>query len=140
MCKRKKESFTPIEITSIKKKSYIDVDLHELYEKAINELGLQQTKRDQIIAVYIALYAFLTPAVLEAKEMPTSIQGALFLAAAVIGFFLALVIIRYRIYKEAYWLCCQSISVFFGIRKMELKKDLIQSVFYKVLEKKETNI
>lgn len=150
MCKRRKsvreknsvtgkkeiKMFIPGEIEYSKKKDYIDVDLHELYEKAVAELGLQQTKRDQIITVYIALFAFLTPAVLESDAMNIRAQGFLFLAAAIIGILFALIIVRYRIYKEVYWLCCQSISVFFGIRKKELKKELIQSVFYKVLEKK----
>ena len=134
--KVKGKTFIPEDIGYSKKKGYIDVDLTALYDKAVAELGLQQTKRDQIITVYIALFAFLTPAVLESENMSIRTQGFLFLAAAIIGLLFALIIVRYRIYKEVYWLCCQSIGVFFGIKEKELNKELIQSVFYKVLEKK----
>lgn len=115
---------------------YIHIDLHELYEKAVAELGLQQTKRDQIITVYIALFAFLIPAVLEADNMQMWMQGVLLIVASIIGILFSLVIIRYRVYKEIYWLCCQSISFMFGVKKEYLKQEYIKDIFYKTLKKK----
>lgn len=117
-------------------KDYIHIDLNELYEKTVAELGLQQTKRDQIITVYIALFAFLIPAVLEAENMQIWMQGALLVVASIIGILFAQVIIRYRVYKEIYWLCCQSISFMFGIKEEYLTQQYIKDIFYKTLKKK----
>ena len=142
MCKRKsskqESSGEKIREKKLDKamEDYIHIDLHELYEKAVAELGLQQTKRDQIITVYIALFAFLIPAVLEADNMQMWMQGVLLIVASIIGILFSLVIIRYRVYKEIYWLCCQSISFMFGVKKEYLKQEYIKDIFYKTLKKK----
>lgn len=115
---------------------HINVELSDLYEKADAELGLQQTKRDQLITIYIALLAFLTPAVLDATQIKPLVQGFLFLAAAIVGIMFSLVIIRYRVYKEIYWLCCQSITVMYGMKKEFIKEKYVKQVFYKTLKKK----
>lgn len=143
MCKRESNEMQISNDEKIQQKNlkdamedYIHIDLHELYEKAVAELGLQQTKRDQIITVYIALFAFLIPAALEAENMKLWMQGALLIVASIIGILFSLVIIRYRVYKEIYWLCCQSISFMFGIKKEYLKQEYIKDIFYKTLKKK----
>ncbi|HHW22628.1 MAG TPA: hypothetical protein GXX26_07075 [Clostridiaceae bacterium] len=41
-----------------------DLRLDKTYEICVNELGLQQTKRDQIIAFYIAIISFVIPGIL----------------------------------------------------------------------------
>lgn len=115
---------------------YIKVELSDLYEKADAELGLQQTKRDQLITIYIALLAFLVPAVLDAEKIEPMVQGFLFLSAAIVGILFSLVIIRYRVYKEIYWLCCQSITFMYGMKEEFRKEKYIKNVFYKTLKKK----
>lgn len=128
--------FTCAQIDSYKMKDHVDIDLDTLYERAFDELGLQQTKRDQIITLYLAIFSFLIPFALSIEMLSWQIKGLIFLAAAIVGILFSLVIIRYRIYKEVYWLCCQSITVLFGIRPEALTKETIQSVYYRTLKKK----
>ena len=51
------------------RKPHLDVDLANLYERAIAELGLQQSKRDQIISLYLAIFSFLIPFALSQESM-----------------------------------------------------------------------
>lgn len=126
--------FVPVEINKSEKK--VEIHWDSIYDKAIAELGLQQTKRDQLITIYIALYAFLIPAILETDKISLRVQGFLFLASSILGFLFGVIIIRYRIYKEAYWLCCQSITALMRYDYNVLNKEFIQTVFYRTLEKK----
>lgn len=128
--------FVCAQIDSYEMKDHADIDLNALYERAFDELGLQQTKRDQIITLYLAIFSFLIPFALSIEIISWQIKGFIFLAAAIVGILLSLVIIRYRIYKEVYWLCCQSITVLFGIRQEALTKKTVQSVYYSTLKKK----
>lgn len=113
-----------------------DVDLVSLYEQANAELGLQQSKRDQIITIYLTMFSFLLPFSISIKEVGWQVKGFIFLAAAVIGVLFAFVILRYRIYKEVYWLCCQSITVMMGHDKKDLTKEKVQEIYYHVMDKK----
>lgn len=112
------------------------VDLENLYSLANAELALQQSKRDQIITIYLAMFYFLLPFALSMESIGLQVKGFIFLAAAVIGWLFALIILRYRIYKEVYWFCCQSITVMMGLKPEALKKETVQAVFYQVMEKK----
>lgn len=132
--KDKNQPFEPCEITESEKK--VEIHWDSIYDKAIAELGLQQTKRDQLITIYIALYAFLIPAILETDKISLRVQGYLFLASSILGFLFGVIIIRYRIYKEAYWLCCQSITALMRYEYGVLNKKFIQTVFYRTMEKK----
>ena len=114
----------------------IDVNLEELYGLAVAELTLQQTKRDQIIASYLTVLSVATTVAMTSENITAPVQGGFFLAAGIIGILLALIIIRYRVYKEAYWLCCQSISVLFGYKKESLKKELVQNIYKATMLKK----
>ena len=118
------------------KNEYSSVDLENLYSLANGELGLQQSKRDQIIGIYLAMFYFLLPFALSMDTISLKVKGYIFLAAAVIGILFSLIIVRYRIYKEVYWFCCQSITVMMGLKKEALKKDVVQAVFYQVMLKK----
>jgi hypothetical protein len=40
---------------------------------------------------------------------------------------------RYRIYKEVYWITCRTITQLFQYKENEIKKELIQSLYYKNL-------
>lgn len=119
------------------RKAHLEIDLDAHYERAYAELGLQQTKRDQIITLYLAMFSFLIPFALSLESLSWRVKGLIFLATAVVGVLFALVIIRYRIYKEVYWLCCQSLTVLQGIRTELLNKETIQQVYYSTLYKKE---
>ena len=138
-CKNDKKEGTPFVVTPIPqeaKKSEIDIDLNSLHERAIAELTLQQSKRDQIITVYLAMFSFLIPFALSQEILTWQVKGLIFFATAVVGVLFANIIIRYRIYKEAYWLCCQTITVLFGIKQEHLKKDIIQQCYRETIYKK----
>ena len=59
--KKENAVFTPKAIDSSLMAEKSDVDLNALYERASSELGLQQTKRDQIITLYLAVFHSLCP-------------------------------------------------------------------------------
>lgn len=124
------------EVLEEEKKPYLTVDLDTLYERTFSELGLQQSKRDQIITLYLAIFSFLIPFALSMEGINWQVKGWILLVAAVVGILFALIIIRYRIYKEVYWLCCQSLTVLHGIKPEKLNKEMIQKVYYQSLKKK----
>lgn len=134
--KREEPLFVPRPIDDSMKAETSAVDLNALYERACSELALQQTKRDQIITLYLAIFSFLVPFALSLEGLQPFVKGLLFLAAAVVGIIFGMIIIRYRVYKEVYWLSCQSISVLFGIKIEMTDKSTVQSVFYECLKKK----
>lgn len=112
------------------------VDLKSLYQRAYEELCLQQSKRDQIITLYMGMITFLVPFSISLTAIEWQHKGILFLVIAAIGALLAQIIIRYRIYKEAYWLCCQTITVLASIKQEEFKKSVIQAAYYTTMKKK----
>lgn len=111
-------------------------DINELYEKVIAELGLQQSKRDQLITIYLAAFAFIIPPLLSADSPNWIINGSIFIGLGVIGFLFSLIITRYRIYKEAYWLCCRTITVMMDVDEDKWSKENIQQIFYHCMLKK----
>ncbi len=119
-----------------KRKEQVDYDFVSLYERANDELTLQQSKRDQIITLYLAVFSFLVPFALSLDIVSWQVKGTIFLAVAMVGVLFSLAIIRYRIYKEIYWMCCQSITVLMNFKQEELDKATVQAVFYHSLEKK----
>lgn len=124
------------EIAPELRRSHLELDLAELYKEASKELALQQTKRDQIISLYLAIFSFLIPFALSIDILEWRTKGIIFLATAIVGILFSLVIVRYRVYKEVYWLCCQSITTMFSLRPEALTKQTIQSVFYETLRKR----
>ncbi len=111
-------------------------DLSTLYEKCIEEMTLQQSKRDQIITIYLAMFSFVVSFVLPNDMMGFFIKGLVFFAVAIIGFGFSLIIIRYRMYKEAYWICCQTITNLMSFKEGEIDKKTIQAVYYNCLYKR----
>ena len=116
-----------------------DLPLDKTYEICVNELGLQQTKRDQIIAFYIAIISFVIPQILDMKVTEYA-KAAGFFALYVLGFLLTKAVIRYRIYKEVYWITCRTISQLHDFKHEGISKDLVQHIFYKTLEKNMPNV
>lgn len=86
-----------------------DFRLESTYELCINELGLQQSKRDQTIAFYIAIISFVIPAII-GMDINHYAKAAGFFALYLLGSMLTKVVVRYRIYKEVYWVTCRTIS------------------------------
>lgn len=111
-----------------------DFKLEKTYELCVNELGLQQSKRDQIIAFYIAIVSFVLPAIIEMKlNMYAKASG--FFALFILGFMLMKVVVRYRIYKEVYWITCRTISQLYNFRQDKITKTLVQHIFYTTMDK-----
>lgn len=125
-----------LEIDESKLKEKKDYNLQELYNHAHSELSLQQSKRDQIITIYLALCSFLVPFTLGEAIITWPIKGLIFAMTGIVGILFSFVSIRYREYKEVYWLCCQSITVLKNFKEEEINKDTIQKVFYRCLYKK----
>lgn len=111
-----------------------DLRLESTYELCVNELGLQQSKRDQIIAFYIAIVSFALPAII---GMQINQQGKAtgILALFLLGTLLAKVVIRYRIYKEVYWITCRTISQLYSFKQEKITKILVQHLFYENIKK-----
>ncbi|MFF2889380.1 hypothetical protein [Paenibacillus sp. NPDC057967] len=110
-----------------------DYHLEQAYSLCVNELGLQQTKRDQIIAFYIAIISFVIPAIID-LSLSTFIKGLSFLALFILGIMLAWVVVRYRVYKEVYWITSRVIKQLYNFEKEAINKELVQHMFYRNLK------
>lgn len=113
-----------------------EYDLCMLFEKSNEEMVAQQAKRDQIISLFLAIFSFVVPFALSMEGIDTAFKGLIFLAIAIIGVLFSLVIIRYRLYKESYWLCCQTLTSLMSFKQKELNKETIQAVYYQCMKKK----
>lgn len=133
MDERKNDWELPIEGTKLKEKK--DYNLESIYEHAHSELSLQQSKRDQIITIYLALCSFLLPFAL-GSSIPHVLKGPIFLVLGTVGVLFSLITVRYRVYKEVYWLCCQTITVLLSFKDEELDKSVVQRTFYHCLKKR----
>lgn len=114
----------------------VKYDFSTLYEKANEEMIAQQTKRDQIITLFLTLFSIIVPFSLSAKGIGFGVKGLIFTAVAIIGIMFSLIIIRYRIYKEAYWICCQAITNLMSFTHNKLDKETVQAVYYRCMKKK----
>ncbi|MBQ1990439.1 MAG: hypothetical protein II231_04845 [Rikenellaceae bacterium] len=111
-------------------------DFTKLHEQACSELALQQTKRDQIIHLYTLLFSFLVPLLISLKDITIEQKGWILLATTFIGILLALIVVRYRVYKEAYWLTCIAIVQLNNLKAEVVNKENIQAVYYHCMKKK----
>ena len=113
-----------------------DFDITAMYERTFDEMSLQQTKRDQLITIYLAAFAFILPSLLSAEKISWVIKGWVFIGLAIIGILFSLIIIRYRIYKESYWLCLRTLTVMMDVDQKYWTKANIQGIYYKCIKKK----
>lgn len=113
-----------------------DYNLDTIYKHTHDELSLQQSKRDQIISIYLALFSFLIPFSLSLASVEFWMKGLIFLAVGVVGVLFSFINVRYRVYKEVYWLSCQTITVLMNLKKEKLDKQNIQRTFFYSLKKK----
>ncbi len=113
-----------------------EFNINTMYQRVFEELTQQQTKRDQLITIYLAAFAFIVPALLSAEAIKWEYKGAIFIALGFIGFLFSLIIIRYRKYKEVYWVCCRTLNVMMTLDEENWTKENIQKVFYACMRKK----
>lgn len=104
------------------------MDLNSCYEQTVAELGLQQSKRDQIIAFYLTILSFAIPSVigLEINDVGKAIA---FFAMYVIGVMFCHVILRYRIYKEVYWIACRVLTQMANLKPAGRNRENIYALF-----------
>ncbi len=138
MCKKKIDDSGPFLNKEYEREKFdaeAEYDLGMLFEKSNEEMVAQQAKRDQIISLFLAVFSFVVPFALS-MEMSMAYKGLIFLAVAVIGFLFSVVIIRYRLYKESYWLCCQTLTSLMSFKQKEINKELVQAIYYQCMKKK----
>lgn len=111
-----------------------EINLENLYNLCTAELSLQQSKRDQIIAFYVAIASFLIPTAYE-MELFALFRAAAFALVAFIGAMLCRVVVRYRVYKEVYWVTARTITALMRAKPEKLEKTLVQHLFAKNLRK-----
>ena len=144
MCTNPEDNrFTPVAYNDFLKKNLsVHHDLKTLYEQACRELTLQQEKRDKTISIYVAVIAFLVPFLFSSQSavngnpLPASFAGWVLVIAGFIGVFFSVAVIRYRVYKEVYWITCRVITQMQNYSEELYKKKNIQSLFLHCLEKK----
>jgi len=112
------------------------INLDSMYDHAHSEMSLQQSKRDQIITIYLAMCSLLIPITLDKESELISHKGIVFMVLAVIGILFSIIAIRYREYKEIYWICCQTITVLKTVDVENIDKSAIQRAFYFCIEKR----
>lgn len=112
-----------------------DYHLNELYQQCVTEIGVQQSKRDQTIAFFIAVCSFVIPAILEIENMGSAGRGACFFFLFALGAMLCRVVARYRIYKEVYWLTVRTLSRLFGFKCECINKEVVQQCFAEAMHK-----
>lgn len=134
-----KDKFQHVEVTEQYIANETKLDFSDLYDQAHSELTLQQTKRDHIITLYLSIFSLLIPLAFSVEGLSLLNKGLIFIAVGLIGIILSIIVIRYRIYKEVYWLCCQTITCMMNIKNEKLNKDTVQALFYNCLSKKGRN-
>ena len=131
--------FQPKTLSQSYIKEFHSIDLIKLHEQAHSELTLQQAKRDHIITLYISLFSLIVPLALSLAGLSHLEKGLIFFTIGFIGIILSFIVIRYRIYKEVYWICCETITCMMGIKEEALNKETVQTLFYNSLKKKGNN-
>lgn len=124
-----------------KNESFVQHDLKTLYVQACRELTLQQDKRDKTISIYVAVIAFLVPFLFSKETMTLdgfrmTFAGWVLVIAGLIGVFFSLSVVRYRIYKEVYWITCSVIAQMQNLLEQSFQKIYIQGLFLHCMEKK----
>lgn len=139
MATKENDKFIPINIEKTDLKKNNGVNLANLYERAHSELTLQQTKRDQIITLFFSVFSLLVPLALSLERISFYGKGLTFFVVGIIGIIFSAIVIRYRIYKEVYWLCCETITCLMNVEDTKIDKQMIQTLYYKCLKKKGDN-
>jgi len=115
------------------------MDLDNNYNMTVAELGLQQSKRDQIIAFYLTILSFAIPNIIS-LDIENHLKFFAFLIMYIIGIIFCLVILRYRIYKEVYWIACKVLTQLCNIKKPNIDQSTIYTLYYNALVKNQNTI
>lgn len=135
--KNKKNPFESTELSGAEFKPVPSHDLGRLYDQSCSELALQQEKRDYIVKSYILLISVIVPLIISLGEKITPFHtGAILLMVGLTGYVFSLIIIRYRAYKESYWITSIAITQLCNLEPQSLTKHNIQAMYYKCLKKK----
>ena len=135
--KRQKHPFRNVDLTGEVYKPFPSQDLGRLYDQACAELSLQQEKRDYIVKSYILLISVIVPLIVSLGNKVTLVHsGAILLLMGLTGYVFSLIIIRYRVYKESYWITCIALTQLSNLEQESLTKHNIQAMYYKCLKKK----
>lgn len=110
------------------------IDLQTVYSSIETELATQQSKRDQIIAFYLTILG-LTASFVFAKDVSNELRFAVFVLLSVIGRMWSVVALRYRIYKEAYWIACRTVSMLYTVDRDRIRKPIVQHFYYRSMIK-----
>ncbi len=111
-----------------------DLDLQKIYTECIKELSLQQSKRDQLIAFYLTITG-LVSAYLFSSDINPVVRILIFFVLFVLGCIWSVITIRYKVYKEVYWMSCKTITSLFSLDREKIDKPYLQHIFYTVLKK-----
>lgn len=109
------------------------MDLDNSYSQTVNELGLQQSKRDQILAFYMTILGFVIPNVVD-MNVGNLEKSTAFFCMYIIGVIFCHVILRYRIYKEVYWIACRVLTQLCNICTEKRNKEIIYTLFFNCLK------
>ena len=80
------------------------------------------------IGVYLSVAGFIIPSILSMKLGMLATAAAFFLLY-IIGDVLCKVVVRYRIYKEVYWITSRTIAALFRVSASDIGKGLVQKLF-----------
>ena len=111
-----------------------EIDLQEIYAECVKELSLQQSKRDQLIAFYLTITG-LVSAYLFSSDINPVVRILIFFVLFALGCIWSAITIRYKVYKEIYWMSCKTISSLFSVDREKMDKPYLQHIFYTVLKK-----
>jgi len=117
-----------------------DLHLYETYGMCNSEITLQQSKRDQTIAFYMTLLGIASTTAAAVEKIGLLNLSFIFLALGILGSLLSAVIIRYRIYKEVYWVTSRTLCQLFSIDRAKVDKTLVQTLFYRNLKKNKPSV
>ncbi len=109
------------------------IDLQTHYAACHQELGLQQSKRDQLAGYYIGILGAVA-ALLLASDITAGVRGGICLGLFALGVFWLRVTLRYRICKEVCSLTCLTLTRLFCADRKTISKALVQHTFYRVME------
>lgn len=108
--------------------------IKEAYKTTYSELDSQQSKRDTLFGIFISLITFSIPLTLGANA-GWLVSSILFMAVGLIGILFSFIIIRYREYKESYWLACRTLSILETSKHSLSSDEEIKKIYFYCMKK-----
>lgn len=110
-----------------------EYNLLKNYELCVDELGVQQTKRDKIISFFITIVGVAIPLFMQ-LNLSLLIKTIPFFAIFLLGSIFSIVVIRYKNYKDIYWISCKVISKLSAVEVSLICTDLVKGLFLNILK------